>query len=235
VRGVVIGAGGRPIIGAQVRLFGTSRSTTTDARGEFRLADIPTGTQGFEIVALGYLPRRFRAEPSANAPIVRVTMSKMAAVLDSVRVTASRRQNGDRSREFDERRRLAMGQFVTAADIERRRPFLTTDLLRQMSGFAVVTGKDGAQTLAANRGVYTFRGLLVGGEGDMPSGARSGGPSLSGPGGRPCPQVYIDGVPTTTDVDQVPPTAIYGVEVYREGQEPPKYAGHCGVILIWTK
>jgi len=40
---------------------------------------------------------------------------------------------------------------------------------------------------------------------------------LSGPGGRACPQVYIDGMPSTTDADQIPPTAIYGIEVYREG------------------
>ena len=234
VRGVVLGERARPVAGAQVQLFGTSRVAKTNAAGEFRLADIPTGTQGFEVVALGYLPRRFRAEVSAGTPTVRVTMSKAAAVLDSVRVVASRRQYGDRFREFDERKRLGMGQYVTDADIARRHPFLTTDVLRQMSGFAVVTGKDGAQTLTANRGVITYRGLLPGG-GDVTSGAPEGGPMLSGPGGRACPQVYIDGMPSTTDVDQVPPTAIYGIEVYREGQEPPKYGGFCGVILIWTK
>ena len=72
VRGVVLGEGLRPIGGAQVRLFGTARSTTTDAQGEFRLADIPTGTQGFEIVALGYLPRRFRTDArQPHRPCVR--------------------------------------------------------------------------------------------------------------------------------------------------------------------
>jgi hypothetical protein len=234
VRGVVLGERGRPVGGAQVRLFGTSRTATTDAGGAFGLADIPTGTQGFEIVALGYLPRRFRAEVSASTTPVRLSMSKVAAVLDSVRVTASRQQYGDRFREFDERKRLGMGQYVTATDVERRNPFLATDLLRQMSGFAVVEPPDGSQILAANRGVMTLRGLLPGG-GDVTSGARKGGPMLSGPGGRACPQVYIDGMPSTTDVDQIPPTSIYGIEVYREGQEPPKYGGFCGVILIWTK
>lgn len=230
-RGVVLGERARPVAGAQVRLFGTSRAATTDASGEFRLADIPTGTQGFEIVALGYLSRRFRAEVSAGAPTMRVTMSKVAAVLDSVRVTASRRQYSDRFREFDERKRLGMGQYVTDADIERRHPFLTTDVLRQMSGFAVVTGRDGVQTLTANRGVITYRGLF---EVTSASGAR-GRPALTGPGGRACPQLYVDGLPSTTDLDEIPPTAIYGIEVYREGQEPPKYGGFCGVILIWTK
>jgi hypothetical protein len=232
VRGVVLGERARPIVGAQVRLFGTSRSATTDARGAFRLADIPTGTQGFEIIALGYFPRRFRSEVSTSGSMVRVTMSKVAAVLDSVRVTAIRRQYSDRFREFDERKRLGLGQYVTDAEIEHRRPFLTTDVLRQMSGFAVVAGRDGSQILAANRGVFTYRGLL---DKTTSSEPENGHPSLTRPGGRACPQVYIDGMPSTGDVDQVPPTAIYGIEVYREGQEPPKYAGFCGAILIWTK
>lgn len=239
VRGVVSGERGRPITGAQVRLFGTSRTATTDARGAFSLADLPTGTQGFEIVALGYLPRRFRVELGSRARELRLTMSRVAAVLDSVRVTASRRQYSDRFREFDERKRLGMGQYVTDVEIERRRPFLTTDLLRQMSGFAVVTGRDGSQTLAANRGVYTFREILgsvksSGSPGDADPGARDA-PTLSPPGGRACPQVYIDGMASTAVVDQIPPNVIYGIEVYREGQEPPKYGGFCGVILIWTK
>jgi hypothetical protein len=217
VHGVVLGEFSLPIGRAQVRLFGTSRSATTDAQGEFRLADVPTGTQGFEIVALGYLPRRFRADVTANTPMVRMTMNKIATVLDSMRIVASRRQYGDRYREFDDRKRLGVGQYITLDDIQRKHPFVTTDLLRQMSGFAVVGGRDGRQTLAQNRGVSTLLGM---------TGSATG---------TACPQVFLDGVPTSLDIDEIPPNVIYGIEVYRGGQEPPRYGGHCGAILIWTR
>jgi hypothetical protein len=151
VRGVVRGDRERPIANAQVHLFGTSRVAKTNAAGEFRLADIPTGTQGFEVIALGYAPRRFRAEVSANGAPMTVTMSKIAAVLDSIRVTARRIQNGRRYNEFDERSRHGHGRYITEEEVERKHPFVTTDLLRMTPGVFVSVGKDGQHVLSMRR------------------------------------------------------------------------------------
>lgn len=227
----VVSSRSKPIVNAQVRLFGTSRATTTNERGEFRLTDIPTGTQGFEVVALGYMPRRFRAEVATNAPAVRVTMSKAAAVLDSARVTARRNYNGDRYREFDERSHRLLGDFLTEADIEHKHPFVTTDLFRQVHGFGVIVGKDGRQSFAENRGVTTLQGLLQ-------SNPREGVHIITvgaGAGGSMCVTMYLDGVPTTRDLDEIPPSAIHGIEIYRQNEAPGRYNSLCGAVLIWTK
>ena len=152
VRGVVVAERARPVANAQVHLFGTSRVAKTNAAGEFRLADIPTGTQGFEIIALGYAPRRFRAEVSATGSAMTVTMSKVAAVLDSIRVTARRIQNGRRYNEFDERSHRGNGRYITEEEVERKHPFVTTDLLRMMPGLQVsVDPMSGQHTLSMRR------------------------------------------------------------------------------------
>lgn len=219
VRGVVVDERQRPIGRAQVRLFGTDRASTTNEDGQFVLDGIPTGTQGFEVLSLGYSPRRFRAEVSTETPLLRIAMNRLAVALDSVRVTAKRLYDGNRYAEFDTRVREGHGQFVTEADIARRRPFVITDMLRMMSGFATTVGRDGAVTFGANRGVYTFRGSMAGGN-----------------GGRPCPSIYVDGALFTGDIDTfVLPTAVHGIEVYRMGDAPAKYSAFCGVVLIWTK
>jgi hypothetical protein len=156
MRGVVRNERG-PLANARVHLFGTSRSATTNAAGEFLLADIPTGTQGIEIIALGYAPRRVRAEVLATAEPITVTMSRIATVLDSIRVTARRVANGRRYNEFDERSRHGHGRYVTEEEVERRHPFVTSDLLRVMPGVMVSVGRDNEHVVSMRRclpGVY---------------------------------------------------------------------------------
>jgi len=151
VRGVVLGDHLRPIANAQVHLFGAARAAITNAAGEFRLTDIPTGTQGFEVLALGYAPRRFRVEVSSDGAALTVTMSKIAAVLDSIRVTARQFASGGRYKEFDERSRVGHGRYITERDVERKQPFVTTDLIRMMPGVQVAVGKDGEHVLSMRR------------------------------------------------------------------------------------
>jgi hypothetical protein len=150
IRGVVRNERG-PLANARVHLFGTSRSATTNAAGEFRLADIPTGTQGLEIIALGYAPRRLRAEVSATTEPMTVTMSRIASVLDSIRVTARRIANGRRYNEFDERSRNGHGRYITEQEVERRHPFVTSDLLRVMPGVTVSVGRDNEHIVSMRR------------------------------------------------------------------------------------
>jgi len=223
VRGVVRGERDRPVANAQVHLFGTSRVVKTNANGEFRLTDIPTGTQGLEIIALGYAPRRLRTEVSATTEPLTVTMTRFAAMLDSIRVTARRVASGRRYSEFDdrERSRRGLGQFFTEEEIERRHPFLTSDLLRQVHGFAVVVGPDGIATVTQNRGIYTLRGMVGG---------------AAGTNARACPTIYVDGVESSAEeLNTIPPSWIHGIEVYQQGEVPAKYSSFCGAILIWTK
>jgi hypothetical protein len=227
----VVTSGRTGIAGAQVRLFGTDRVATTNARGEFRLAGLPTGTQGFEVSALGYSLRRFRAEVGASTPSVTVQLDRIAAVLDSVRVTARRQYDRVRYGEYEQRLARGLGRFVTEEAIARQHPFLVSDMLRTTVGYGVIVGRDGRVTVAANRGVFTLRGALRSSS-EHPLTAMGG----KSAGGAACPTVYIDGVESADgDVDRVLPGNVRGIEIYREGEVPVKYRALCGAILIWTK
>jgi hypothetical protein len=228
---------GAAVRGAQVRLYGTSRSVTTSDRGDFRFQDLPSGTQGFEVVALGFYPRRFRADLAEGTTDVKYRLERAQVVLDSIKVTAKRVAGYGYAGEFEERLGKRPGYYVTEEEIERRKPFMTSDLLRLMSGTGItmVVNSNGSVTMAQNRGVSTLRGMLPGAENPA-----SGSPSrISGGGsvaGRHCPAVYLDGVELAgADVNSIPPSMIHGIEVYSQGWVPAKYNSLCGVILIWSK
>ena len=123
---------------------------------------------------------------------------------------------------FYERKGGKFGIFFERSDIERRRPFTTSDLLRSTPGVRVI-----AQGLRGNDIRMT--------RGEDPN----------------CPpRIFIDGVivrrggrmnrPDDPAFDALlQPHEIEAMEVYRSPSEVPTvYSGNdvtCGVVLIWTK
>jgi hypothetical protein len=131
VAGVVVAAvGGRPLANAQVGIVGGAPVRTND-RGEWALADAPAGTRMLEVRAVGFYPVRRPIDVVAGAAPVRVALSTLKAVLDTVKVMAARR--GDRN-GFEERRRTGAGRYVTAEMIARQRAVNASDLLRNLAG-----------------------------------------------------------------------------------------------------
>lgn len=219
--GRVQSAAGQPVESAQIHLFGTAHVTASGADGEFRFAGLPGGTQGFEVLALGYFPHRVRVEISAETAPITVKLERAAVVLDSLRVIARRTSGHSASsnRAFDERARIGMGYYVTEDAIERRHPFETSDLFRLSPGVRVA-GYGSDAILVSTRGVSTL------------------GMDRSTPGGVLCVlDVFIDGVQgQPQDVNALPPEALHGAEVYSAGTAPAKYrAGPCGAVFLWTK
>jgi hypothetical protein len=211
---------GQPVAGAQVRLFGTTRAATTNEAGEFRLTGLSAGTQGIEVVALGYYPFRTRVEVSDATPALQVQLERAAVVLDSMRIIAKRQRNplAQSYREFDERRAAGRrAQFITEEEIARRHPFETSDLFKLVPGVKVVGFGHDAK-LAATRGRTTI------GSGAIPN--------------LECPlDIFIDGVRgQAEDVNTLPPEALHGAEVYTVATAPAKYrVGSCGALFLWTK
>jgi hypothetical protein len=250
VTGSVVGVRGELIAAARVTLAGTTRSTTVDSRGVFRFTGLPTGTQGFEVVALGYLPRRFRAEVTADTRAGVIKMDRFAMLLDSMRVIARRQYDAALYPEFEGRlRKRGFGQFVTEEMIERRHPFMLSDMMRMMSGFAVRVTPEGTPIFQSNRGVTTLQGTLLpapetgarpdpsgGRASGNTNGVRTGGGTGRDTGGS-CIKLYVNGIiDESGDVNRLVPDAVHGLEVYRPAEAPAKYqSGTCGVVLIWSK
>jgi hypothetical protein len=179
------------------------------------LADVPGGTRTVDVKAVTYYPQRMAVNVMDGTPPLRTALTTLKAMLDTIKVTASRVRNRDLE-GFEERRQASNGRFITLKDIERRAVIETSQLLRTTPGLTL------ENDTVLMRGTFTD---LVPGE----SRCRA--------------RIYIDGhvFPdiTVSEIDSaVKPERIAGIEVYVGGTTPPQYQEMftgCGSVVIWTK
>ena len=202
---------GAPVPGAQVALT-DGPEATTNAKGEWTLVDLPLGTRTLEVRALGYYPERRAVNVFTGAPAVHVALSTFRAVLDTVRVTASRWRDEHRL-GFEGRRRQGLGRYLTAEEIARRAPVNASDLFRGIAGVATDAG-----TIRLRRGDTDCSPALYLNGVHVPAMTRD---DLTG-----------------EDIDiWVRPHEIAAIEVYGD-IVPPQFQQiqlGCGAIAIWTK
>jgi len=219
---VASGLGGVPLKGAVVSIL-DGPQTQTNERGEWTLVGVPVGTRMLEIRAIGHFPERRPVDVLPLAPPVATTLSTMQAVLDTMRVTASRLADR-RNTGFDERRRIGVGHFLTPDDIEKRRPTVTSELFRGVPGLRLERTDNAADG-----------NLLL----------------MRGPFDDCRPAVYIDGRfmndLTADEIDDwVNPEEVAGIEIYAGPGLPEQFstglggvgrrgAQQCGSIVIWTR
>src|SRR5687767_5177858 len=87
IAGTVLGAGGQPLPGAQVRVQGTELGATTDANGRFRIAGLAAGQATIEVRRIGYRP--ITQVVSVGSADLRVGLSEQSVSLDEVVVTGT--------------------------------------------------------------------------------------------------------------------------------------------------
>ncbi len=212
---VVVASTGKPLAGAIVSII-DGPQTLANERGEWTLAQAPPGTRVLEVRALGYYPERRPVNIVLQAGPVRVALSTLKAVLDTVRISASRNAYDRDAAGFQRRRRSGVGRYLTAGDIARRQPVVTSDLFRNLPGVRLEIGAAGVEKQ------LLVRGSLL----EWCS-----------------PAIYLDGLNisgvTADDIDVwVHPREVAGIEVYAALGAPPEYQASgtgCGTILIWTK
>lgn len=227
VSGVVRRADGRPFAGARVSVIGGDAGTTTGDDGSFVLGVPRTGASEVEARAIGLRPVRAEFDAVRGQPArVALTLADNVVVLAPTLVRAPRVSAA--LADYDRRRQSGFGFFITANDIEIRRPYSVSDLMQMAPGVRVVL-PDAGTPGASPRVIFQ----------------RSQG--SAGATASSCePIAYVDGVRLVADPDQglqldqvIPrPQDVYGIEIYRNlTTAPPQYQplnSTCGVILIWT-
>lgn len=214
VTGVVVRVeGGKPLAGARVGIVDGPGAVAND-RGEWAIGGAPPGTRMLEVHAVGYYPEQRAVDVVPGAPPVRIAMRTLKAVLDTVRVVASRLRNQP-PLEFDLRRRSGAGHYLTQEMLQHRRMLRTSDAFRNQAGVILEHAGLGRHALGM-RGIW----------------------------GMCRPTIYIDGHWFEgLDVDDldtmVNPKDITGIEIYDETTAPPQYRDYtretpCGSIVIWT-
>lgn len=223
IDGVVTDSMLAPMEAAEIGILRTPVKITTNAQGRFRITDVQAGTYILMLRRFGFSPIASVVSVSPGDTL-RLTYSLQrlsAGKLDTVRVTERRESRN--LMEFERRRQLGVGRFMTAADIERRGSIDVGTLLRTFNELAVVRNDATGVTSLQNR--------------------RDQGNMLTATGAGACAtQVIVDNVqmPHEIDVELLPrPKEIAGIEVYAgPAGAPSQFAGFdraCGMVLIWTK
>jgi len=256
VQGVVLDADSKvPIPSARIELLRgeqgdqVAAAGLTDAEGRFLLRSGTPGPYRLRAGGLGFgtvVTSPFDLA-SGDVPLdVEVLLGVEAIPLAPLVIVSERPARIDlrlHTRGFYERQRIygtrmGFGHFLDRDDIERRNPFVASDLLRGMPGVRIEGGGGRAQQITLRSSASLSR--------------------VTGSGG--CvPTIYVDGVPAITGIDEgdveterrdgrqfttgtmlddlVPASGIVGVEVYPGITQPPDFvavANQCGTIVIWT-
>jgi hypothetical protein len=212
---VVTAAGSQPLGGAQVGIVGGPQTRAND-RGQWTIANAPLGTRVLEVRAVSYFPERRAVDVVADAAPVRVALTTLKAMLDTVKVFANPLYDRDGS-GFQQRRNSGTGRYLTAEDVARSNPIVTSDLFRMQPGVRMVDNP------------REFDKVLL---------VRSSTTADWCP-----PAVYVNGqyvfTASASDIDGwVNPEEIAGVEIYSGTSVPPQFQRgmtNCGSIVIWTR
>lgn len=231
IEGTVVADGSeRPLSRADVELLGQGRRATADTLGRFRLAGLAPGPDTLRVTHLD-----FRSDPLAVviAPggryRVEFAVAYPLATLEEL-VVEVRGRRAERMRGFERRRRAGTGSYIDSEEIERLKPPGLSWMLRRLPR---------VRTRADGRVMFDTRGVT----GLALRDARS----ITGEAVRvmrdtgSCrPTIVLDGEPqdSLTEVDDVRPEEVAGIEVYHAPFVPARFSdfhGECGSIVIWRR
>ncbi|MBK8248869.1 MAG: carboxypeptidase regulatory-like domain-containing protein [Gemmatimonadetes bacterium] len=220
LRGRVVGARGRPAGGARVRIEEAGVEAAANSEGYFAMDALPLGTWTMDARALGFMVESRLVDVVAGAPgEVAIILTEQEQFLDTVKVVGERAIESPSYAAFLERQARGLGHFVDEGQIERRRPQLVADLVRELPGVFVQS-----EPMRGNVQNIRFRSYRF--------------------GARTCaPDIFIDGayVPNVGEggllESMVATTSLRAVEVYpRAAAVPPQFQRNdgCGALVLWT-
>ena len=224
IDGVVTDSNLVPLRGARISIVRTSLQVATGPNGHFRIVDVPSGQYIVIVRRAGFHPTSAVLQVNA-LDTLRLAYTLTEAATELAAVTVTEKRESFRMMEFDYRRKIGEGKFMTQDEIEQRNPPYATELLRTFTAINVTPTSGGG-----GQDVY------------YPVSSRATG-GMTPTGQSACfMTVYIDNVPMPSpfNLDLLPsPREMMGIEVYAGSATiPPQFAGYgtgCGVILVWTK
>ena len=231
-----------PIADVDVVLPGTSISGSTNAQGEFRIANVPAGKHTIQLRKIGYSFSDQQIDFVAGTPVERTLTMSNITTLDSVSVTARNAPRDELLLSFEEHRKTGLGKFITKDELEKRPNTKVATLIEQFPGIQITRGAPGVAWLLGNsRGVKSMSS-----KGAPPcEPVKEDDPKG---GGRYCPEycyphVFVDGVDISKtevpNINRYVSDQLVGVEYYAGGARlPSEYAvlnARCGVLVLHTK
>lgn len=211
--GRVVNADGEPVASASVSLAGTSRSTQTDARGQFSLTGLPLGTQSVTVRRIGFAPATIPVDlTSTGSHRIDAKLEKYALAIDPLYVIAQRDRGLERI-GFTDRRKRGIGSYRTRSEFQRDNPTYLSDILGKMRGIRV-DNAGGRRVIRAMGAGSECVALMIDG--------------------------LLWEPPTPGEFDEsIFPEHVAAIEVYSGASVPPQFEGilarGCTSIVIWTR
>jgi hypothetical protein len=212
LRGIARHQTGQPVNGASVTVWGTGVEATANAAGQYQFTNLPEGTYTVEARAVGFQPHRVSVDLGASRDAVAdLALTPLVMAVDTMRVRASRAVPFE---EFERRRKLGLGHFLTEDDIKQKAPTYMGDIFRGLPGIVTMPGQFGRDR------------VLV----------RS-----SGITGDCAPAIFLNGMLVNIedgDLDNIiNPKDVRAVELYARTSSIPlqfQTRNGCGSAVIWT-
>jgi hypothetical protein len=214
--GVVRDPAGSPVEGATVEIRGAA--ARTNGKGAFQLFTPDVDTVTISIRRLGYSAvSALLTARSRQWDTVLVEMEATSQFLTGVKVNEARTRAGLGLRDFEERRALGNGLFVTREEIAARSTSKLSDVLQSKRGIRLVR-------LGNNRYGVRFA-------------------SYAGSKGMACaPDVWLDGQRARgMEVDDLLANDIEAMELYESFATLPAQftpftsSVPCGTIVVWSR
>jgi hypothetical protein len=148
---VLVDSTRQPIAGAEVSLPDLAKGVRTDERGAFRFTDVPAGEYSLTARHAGFAPFDMRVTIAADrANDQRILLSRIVT-LDSVVVKETERVPW--IREFEDHRKIGLGQFFTRADLEKRSELSVDAIVADFRGTVLIRAVGATAYLATKRTV----------------------------------------------------------------------------------
>jgi hypothetical protein len=211
--GVISLEGNETGAGSRVEVVGTDLVAMTNEKGEFSMANLPSGTKVLLARHLGFGAKAVPVDLSSREERrIALKLPKFIAVMDPVLVKARRLATLDKV-GYNERKRIGYGFFMGPVELEKLKLRTVTDILRRVPGLDIS---------------YDVQGEVV-------SSAREGNST--------CVQYFLDDIPFVEampgDINNfVNGLEIVALEAYQENNVPVQYIRNgrsCTTILLWTK
>lgn len=209
IDGVVTDSALVPLADATVSFLGSALRVVTGPNGRFRLRDMKPGEYVLLVRRIGFEAVSFSVQLSPGDTVrPSFSLQRAKTTLDTVKVQGQ--QFAPAIAEFESRRKLGFGHFVTQAEIEKRNVAGLSDLLAAVPSVRM----EGAWPTA--RRMYPLKSC----------------PFVVYIDGVKLPVGEIDNIAM--------PKELAGIEVYSGAatiplQYKPTSGSFCGVILLWTR
>lgn len=219
--GVIRDDRGVPVAGARATFSAVGGEIASNDSGQFVFDSLPPGQGKLTVRTLGFEPiSREVLVVTDSAVSVDVAFVTRVVILGTVSIRERRYQAN--LAEFERRRRMGFGHYITPEELARRAPNRLALVVSHLPGTQLTCPRVGSECVILMRRVGG-----VAGSGVATSGMCS-------------PAVYLDGKLDRTGVawtlysDQIGAIEVYPRETTRPAEFSP-LNNRCGAIAVWTR